>query len=355
MRPFEVHASILHTATNRPNGGSAPCPRLRPGVPARDPSCSGATLSRNLLAVHSDRHVAIQPNFDILMMPADLQPPHTLNAPGHHYQGRIERGAWINAMRSVLKFSVALVIVFVFFLIWDRDEINYYRAVAYNNSGLGLAAKGNLDSAITDYDKAISLDPENASFYINRGNAYDSKGDLDSAISDYSEAIRSRPKFATAYFYRANAYSMRHDFDRAISDYTEVIRQYPKYVPGYANRGRAFLFKGSLARAHADFEQALQHDPKDAYAALWLDLTERRDNLPSDLLEHATQLDMTAWPAPVVKLFLRGLSADALFAAAADAKPNIARGQFARLISILRSWQRSSIGKKRRCCFSDAL
>ena len=120
---------------------------------------------------------------------------------------------------------------------------------------------------------------------------------------------------------------MKGDFDRAIADYNQVIRLYPKHAPGYANRGRAFFYSGSLARARADFEQALLLDPKYAYAALWLDLAERRDNLPSRLPQLATQLDMAAWPAPVVRLFLGDLTADAALAAAADPQPEIMQGQ----------------------------
>jgi lipoprotein NlpI len=37
---------------------------------------------------------------------------------------------------------------------------------------------------------------------------------------------------------------------------------------------------------------------------LWLDLAERRNNNDSHLAEAARQLDMTAWPAPIVREFL---------------------------------------------------
>lgn len=244
-----------------------------------------------------------------------------------HYQDAVEGAARLNIMNSVLKFAVALLGILAFFLFWDRAEITYFRAISYNNSGLAFEAKGDLDRALTDYNEAIRLDPQNASFYINRGNTYEARGDLDHAIADYDQAIRLRPKSATAYYNRANSYSTKGDFDRAITDYNQVIRIYPKHAPGYANRGRAFFYNGSLARARTDFKQALLLDPKHAYAALWLDLADRRDNLPSQLPQVARQLDMTVWPAPVVRLFLGDLTADAVLAAAADPKPEIMQGQ----------------------------
>jgi lipoprotein NlpI len=239
----------------------------------------------------------------------------------------VEAAARQTIMRSVLKFVAALLFMLVFFLLWDRAEITYFRAISYNNSGRALDAKGDFDRALTDFNEAIRLDPQNASFYINRGNAYETKGDLDRAISDFDEAIRLRPKSATAYYQRANSYSTKGDFDRAIADYSQVIRIYPNLASGYANRGRAFFYGSSLSDARADFKQALRLDPKDAYTALWLDLVERRDNLPSELPQLAMHLDMTAWPAPVVKLFLGDLTVDAVLAAAADPKPETMRGQ----------------------------
>jgi len=50
--------------------------------------------------------------------------------------------------------------------------------------------KNDLDLAITDFDRAIELDPADALAYINRGFAYAEIGDLDRAIADYTEVLR---------------------------------------------------------------------------------------------------------------------------------------------------------------------
>jgi lipoprotein NlpI len=55
--------------------------------------------------------------------------------------------------------------------------------------------------------------------------------------------------------------------------------------------------------------------------ALWLDLTERRNGVPSSLAETSKQLDMTAWPAPIIRQFRGELSAAQTIAAAADQDP----------------------------------
>ncbi|MGH6846955.1 MAG: tetratricopeptide repeat protein [Methylocella sp.] len=157
--------------------------------------------------------------------------------------------------------------------------------------------------------------------YTDRGNAYNDKGDKDHAIADYNKAIRLDPKYAFAYYNRGIAYNANGDHDRAIADYDDAIQLDPKNARAYRNRGVGYLYNGSLAKAEADFKQASELAPIDAYAALWLDLAERRNNIPSHLAEAETQLDMKAWPAPVVRLFLGELTPTAVLAAADDSNP----------------------------------
>jgi lipoprotein NlpI len=76
-----------------------------------------------------------------------------------------------------------------------------------------------------------------------------------------------------------------------------------------------------LTLAMADFYQATFVAPRDPYAALWLDIANARAGLPSRLAGAAARLDMTRWPAPIVKFYLGEITADALLAEgnAADA------------------------------------
>jgi lipoprotein NlpI len=76
------------------------------------------------------------------------------------------------------------------------------------------------------------------------------------------------------------------------------------------------LYAGDLPRALADLSQANALDPKDAYNALWLDIIGQRNNVPSRLSQALATIDMTAWPAPVIRLFLGEITAVALLDAA---------------------------------------
>jgi lipoprotein NlpI len=206
----------------------------------------------------------------------------------------------------------------------DYDEairLNPSGAMYYNNRAIAYRAKGELDRAIADYDHAILLDPKHANAYLNRGNIHVEKGELDIAIADYSAAIRIDPKSANAYRSRGHAYQTQGDLARAIADYSEAIGIAPRSEGFFQARGRANMYAGMLPKALADLKEASELDPKDPYTALWLDIVNKRSNLPSRLAQATEQIDMTKWPAPVIRLYLGRLTPEGVLAAAVDANP----------------------------------
>jgi lipoprotein NlpI len=209
----------------------------------------------------------------------------------------------------------------------DRAIADYNEAIrlspkfayAYNNRGTAYDHKGDDDRAIADFNEAIRLDPKFAQAYSNRGLANYQKGNFDRAIADYGEAIRLDPKYAYAYNNRGSAYYHKGDENRAIADYSEAIRLDPKYAQAYFNRGVTSLYAARLPNALSDLGQSRALNPKYAYAALWLHIVDTRSNRPSQLADAAKQIDMTKWPAPVIRLFLGQTTPEALLATADDA------------------------------------
>jgi len=92
-------------------------------------------------------------------------------------------------------------------------------------------------------------------------------------------------------------------------------------------RGRLNLYAGALPKALEDFDRASTLDPNDAYAALWLHIVATRSSLPSRLPQAFARIDMTKWPAPIIRLFLGQLTPATLFAAADDRDAKTKRGQ----------------------------
>jgi len=145
-------------------------------------------------------------------------------------------------------------------------EIDPRYAEAYNDRGVAYANKGQYNEAISDFDKALQITPRDAEVYNNRAVAYELKGQHDRAISDYNKALQINPRLAEAYSNRGNVYARKGLYDQAIADYNKALQINPKYAKAYNNRGAAYNKKGQHEQAITDYTQAIEIDPRYAHA-----------------------------------------------------------------------------------------
>ena len=117
-------------------------------------------------------------------------------------------------------------------------------AATYYLRGNTKSELGLYHTAISDYDKAIRLDPDSALAYISRGRAKYSLKQYFAAIFDYDTALLLKPDFADAYNNRGLAkYNLKQYF-AAISDYDTAIRLNPDFADAYCARGLAKALLG---------------------------------------------------------------------------------------------------------------
>ena len=129
----------------------------------------------------------------------------------------------------------------------------------YLFKGTSYYNKDQYGQAISDYTKAIEINPRYAVAYSNRGRAYDKKGQYDQAIKDFTKAIEVNPRFAGAYYNRGLAYKHKNQYDQAIIDYTKAIKVNPRFARAYSNRGVVYFLKlGDKNRGCTDFKQACE-------------------------------------------------------------------------------------------------
>ncbi len=157
-----------------------------------------------------------------------------------------------------------------------KDEL----AGAYNNRALTYSKKGDYDSAIKDYERAIELiqdydidiklNPKLAAVYDAKGGAHFDKGDYDSAIKDYERAIELNPEFAQAYKNRGLVYFIKREYDSAIQYFERAIELNPElfaealnpiYAMTYINKGSAHLNKGEYDQAIQEYGRAIEINP----------------------------------------------------------------------------------------------
>ena len=119
-----------------------------------------------------------------------------------------------------------------------------------------------IDKAISDFNKTIELNPHLIDTYIFRGSAYHMEDQIDKAILDYSKAIEMKPEDADVYNLRGNVYYKKGEIDKAIADYTRAIEINPGHATAYYNRGRAYNIVGSIDMASDDYEKAIELNPR---------------------------------------------------------------------------------------------
>ncbi|MCB0198223.1 MAG: tetratricopeptide repeat protein, partial [Anaerolineae bacterium] len=95
--------------------------------------------------------------------------------------------------------------------------------------------------AITDYNRAIELNPVyvHAFFFLFR--AYANFGNYEQAIMDYSRVIDMNPEHPYAYENRANCYLAIGDRQKAAEDQTRMTSRIPTIHPKQLNLARSML------------------------------------------------------------------------------------------------------------------
>ncbi len=79
--------------------------------------------------------------------------------------------------------------------------------------------KGEYALALSDYDKAVTLKPDNAVAFLNRGRTHYSLKDFPKASADFNKAIELDPKDAKAYYSRGLLHESLGELDKALADY----------------------------------------------------------------------------------------------------------------------------------------
>ncbi|GEM_PF-3300160 len=149
---------------------------------------------------------------------------------------------------------------------YQESVTNYDKAIAlnpkyaraYNNRGLAYNSLGNYQQAIADYDKAIELNPDSADTYNQRGLAYHNIGNYEKAITDYSKAIELSPKSVIPYTNRGIAYTKLKDYEKAMADYATAMAIDVDFADIYFARGLTFKAQAEKEKAVADFNHVLE-------------------------------------------------------------------------------------------------
>lgn len=119
----------------------------------------------------------------------------------------------------------------------------------------------NYTNAIKNYNRAISLSPDNAAAFFRRGRCYYHLGDLERASQDFQEALAHDPTMADAYYHQGLLLRMRGEHPKALAHFDKVAELAPQNAQGFYYRGLTHDLLGEPARAMQDYSRAIEIDP----------------------------------------------------------------------------------------------
>ena len=128
-------------------------------------------------------------------------------------------------------------------------------------------SKQDLDAAITSYQSAYLLTPEDIDIYVNLGSAFYDKEDYDNALAVYRNALDLDPKNAKIHCNLGFLYWGKGDTDEAIREYEYAIEYDKSYSIAYNNLGVIYLDDlGRVKEAIDMFKKAVEYNPNYALA-----------------------------------------------------------------------------------------
>ena len=213
--------------------------------------------------------------------------------------------------------------------------ISAQTADAYRNRATELAHAKSWDDAITNYRKALELEPNDAATHYNLGLTLKGKGKSREALKEFQAALKLRPKWADAHFGLASVWFDLHDQDEAVRELRTTETLDPANPSAHRLLARILAQQNSLPDAERELNLALRLKPS-ADTHLELGVVEGQlGNLMEAAAQfrRAIQLDSSLAPAHLMLgIVLRRQSnhTGALdqFRAAATLNPNDADTQY---------------------------
>jgi len=172
-------------------------------------------------------------------------------------------------------------------------------AWAYWNRGWAYQSTKQYQSAMSDYNRAIAIDPRESDFFNDRGNLWIDLDNNERSLQDYDQAILLKPDYALPYVgrgaalrnlkrpnealvalnkaisldptawlpfeQRAYIYEDREDWRAMYNDANRLIELKPDYHLGYEFRGEAYFEAGQYQAAINDFAKAIDLDSEGIY------------------------------------------------------------------------------------------
>jgi Flp pilus assembly protein TadD len=147
---------------------------------------------------------------------------------------------------------------------------------AHLGRGLARAATGNLEGAVSDFERAAELLPNDAEPVLALGDLMRDLGRVEEAVRLYREAIEREDADSASWLKLGNALTLLEDYEAGASAFREAIVRAPTLAAAQNGLGACLMHLGRSADAITALESAASLDPSDPNPLMNLALLSER-------------------------------------------------------------------------------
>jgi protein O-mannosyl-transferase len=147
--------------------------------------------------------------------------------------------------------------------------------VALTNFANWFAERGELDNALSYFQRALAIHADGAHQHYNLslavihddiGNVLTRMGRLNDAIDHFREALKFRPDYPDAHYNLGVVLFQKGEIDAAMTEWRAVLSVYPNDSVARIGLANAFVQKGLFRDAVANYQSALKVEPDSVLA-----------------------------------------------------------------------------------------
>jgi tetratricopeptide (TPR) repeat protein len=146
----------------------------------------------------------------------------------------------------------------------DRPYLRHLR-------GLVACERGEYESSLEDFDRAIAGQPKNTQFYRGRSLARSKVGRFEDALADARKLVEMVPQQGETWYALGEALTGLGRYGEAIHAYDESLRRRPELIYPLRGRAEAYRRMGDERRARSDLDEAARREREGSTYAAVLD------------------------------------------------------------------------------------
>lgn len=117
---------------------------------------------------------------------------------------------------------------------------------------------GNYEAALSSINQALNMDSTDLSYIARKANIFYEMGDVKSAIAEWDKVLTAQPEYGFGYYRRGWFKELAGDMEGAIEDLSMSVVLDPEYSYAYVSRGDVYQKQGKNELAEADFRKVIE-------------------------------------------------------------------------------------------------